>query len=383
MNLCTRGSDRPHQEHTMSDFFGNLGKATNNLFQAIGKESGRIVNEAGRHMTESIDEVAKQTQKGGLFMGAATAADKLSPGNFIAGAVDSVIPGEDLPQPLVDGISAAGNLVAAGLVGGPFGAVFGVMAVVDGFQAIAGTGAGSAAADVKASGGQRMQTPESPSEASARRGFEVRIPAELLRRGVVVDTIRGGGWADGGLEDVGIGGRAEDPARAGRDRLRKMEADARKVDAEIEKILRNPNLSFEDMVFLLMRALIKQSNLEVKAELQAEKNSRTSARAAESTERKALQAEEQSISRERAQLMAQPAGAERDGKLAKLAEKQTALASRRENFSSGLNEASESRQERFEQLKEAMQKISEMEQALSNIMNSLHQTAMNAIGNIR
>ena len=37
----------------------------------------------------------------------------------------------------------------------------------------------------------------------------------------------------------------------------------------------------------------------------------------------------------------------------------------------------------IEELKNALQKIGEMQTALSNIMNALHQTAMNAIGNIR
>jgi hypothetical protein len=378
----------------MSDFFGNLGKATNNLFNTIGKETTRIFDEAGRHVTESIDEITKQTAKGGLFMGAATAVDKLSPGNVLAGAVDSVIPGKDLPQPLVDGISAAGNIAVGAVVGGPVGAVVGLIAAVDGLQAIGGAVVAGANGQAPTDG-QRMQTPEAPSDALARKEHPVHVPPKVPKTtpdnaGLVIDIVvpGGGGWSaapgvgegDHGIEE---GSGVRDEGRAGRERLKKIEADARKVDAEIEKILSNPNLSFEDMVFLLMRALIKQSNLEVKGELQAEKNSRSAARAAESKERTALQTEESSIAKAKSKLASSPAGAEREGALAKLGERQQALAARRENFATNTNEATESRQERFEELKQAMQKISEMEQALSNIMNALHQTAMNAIGNIR
>jgi hypothetical protein len=378
----------------MNEFFHNLGNATNNLFKTVGKETERIVKEAGRHVTESIDEISKQTEKGGLFMGAATAVDKLSPGNILAGAVDSVIPGEDLPQPLVDGISAAGNLGAAVVVGGPVGAALGLVAAVDGLQALGGSAAPGGVDGAPANQGQRMQTPESPAEARARKDLHVKLPEHLRapsKEGprtteVLIDIVvpPGGGWShDGGDGIDGVDDGARDTSRAGRDRLRKIEKDAQKVDAEIERILSNPNLSFEDMVFLLMRALIKQSNLEVKAELQAEKNSRSAARAADSKERTSLQSEETKLAKEKASLASKPAGAERDAALAKLGERQQTLASRRENFATGTNEAAESRQERFEELKQAMQKISEMEQALSNIMNALHQTAMNAIGNIR
>jgi len=47
------------------------------------------------------------------------------------------------------------------------------------------------------------------------------------------------------------------------------------------------------------------------------------------------------------------------------------------------NDFNDSRAEQFEVIKNAMQKLTEMQQALSNILNTMHQTAMNTIGNIR
>jgi predicted nucleic acid-binding Zn-ribbon protein len=147
--------------------------------------------------------------------------------------------------------------------------------------------------------------------------------------------------------------------------------------------MRNPCLAFEDMIFLLMRALVKQSQLEVKIGLQTEKTNRDQARVAERAERGALQADEAALSRQRAQMSAMQDGPEKNQAAADLGTRQTALNARREQFTSDLGEATESRQERFEELKQAMQKITEMQQALSNILNTLHQTAMSTIGNIR
>jgi hypothetical protein len=365
----------------MSNFFHDIGQATNKLLRTLGQEPGRAMNEAGRHVTESIESVTKATKDGGVFGALFAAADKFSPGNVVAGLVDAVIPGRDLPQPLADGISAAANGL---LSASPAGLPLALLSLVDGFQALGGLLSGGRES------AQRMQTPERPSDAASRG-------APFVEGRIVV---RGGGLSgEGRLGDLtwvrpgagfgtdvrGIDGRGlgiDDGARAGRARLARLERDLDRADAEIDRILRNPHLSFEDMVFLLMRAIIKQSQAEVKIGLQSEKNGRDAARRAERTERQSIQAEEAAIGRERAAL-AMRGGQGVDGAMARLAERQTAVNARRETFGAAVGEASESRQERFEELKQAMQKISEMQQALSNILNSLHQTAMNTIGNIR
>jgi hypothetical protein len=49
----------------------------------------------------------------------------------------------------------------------------------------------------------------------------------------------------------------------------------------------------------------------------------------------------------------------------------------------GSQDASDSRQMKMEELKNLMQKLQQMQQALSNVLNSMHQGAMNSIRNIR
>jgi hypothetical protein len=236
-----------------------------------------------------------------------------------------------------------------------------------------------------------MQTPERPEVVAGRCRAGVGVDGRaIISVGAVVggwelaDVVGGRAHGGFGFDDPGFGGRGgiDDGARAGRARLARLERDLDRADADIERILRNPNLSFEDMVFMLMRSMIKQSQTEVKIGLQSEKNGRDSARRAERAERAAIQSEEAAIARERG-VASRAGGKVAEHAMARLAERQTAVNARRETFGSSLSEATESRQERFEELKQAMQKVSEMEQALSNILNTLHQTAMNTIGNIR
>ncbi|MBM4283015.1 MAG: hypothetical protein FJ137_20425 [Deltaproteobacteria bacterium] len=366
----------------MSNFFQDLGNATQNLFRAVGREPGRALNEAGRHVTASIDAVTKSVEQGGIFAGVFTAADKFSVGNVAAGLVDAVIPGRDLPQPLADGISAGVNAFAGGS--------FALLSLVDAFQALGGVMGGHAGSARAA--GQKSQTPERPADVARRdslpsldgicKQIEVGVtvdPGRLVDR--VVRRPDGGFGSD--IPDLSGGGRGDDVARAGRRRLVQLERDLRQADAEIDRILKNPNLCFEDMVFLLMRALVKQSQLEVKVGLQSEKNDRDIARGAERAERRSLQDAESALARDRARISGMADGADKNRALADLGTRQTSFNARRETFTADVGAATESRQERFEELKQAMQKITEMQQALSNILNTLHQTAMNTIGNIR
>ena len=64
------------------------------------------------------------------------------------------------------------------------------------------------------------------------------------------------------------------------DKMKKLEADLDKATRDIERILNDPTLSFEDMIFLLMRAVIKQSESEVKIQLEGEKAGREADKAA-------------------------------------------------------------------------------------------------------
>ena len=159
------------------------------------------------------------------------------------------------------------------------------------------------------------------------------------------------------------------------DKLKKLEADLDKAARDIERILNDPNLSFEDMIFLLMRAVIKQSEASVKIELQQEKVGRAQDKSVRNEGRDALQAEFNQATSDLAS--AKPEA--REGIQAKLTE----IRGRQEAGGATASDQAEARSERFEELKQSLQKVSEMQQALSNIMNTLHQTSMNAIGNIR
>jgi hypothetical protein len=369
----------------MSNHFQSIGTAAQHLFTALGREPGRIGQEATRHIAESIDSVTKAVVQGGFGGGLLAAADEFSPGNLVAGVVDAFIPGRDLPQPIADGISAGANALLASLVPG-VGPVLGVLALVDAFQALSG-----ATAKKPTERPQRPQTPDRPSHhgRSTPTPKGVAAPERLQ---IDIDVIRGGsashlGWCAGqelpldhpGVPGVGV----DDPSRAGRRRLAQLERDLRAADAEIDRVLMNPHLCFEDMVFMLMKALLRQSQLEVKLELQTEKNSRDLARRAERDERRALHASELELAHGREKATGMKDGKKKNDKLASLSTRQTALNARREEFTARVSESTESRQERFEELKQAMQKLSEMEQALSNILNAMHQNAMNTIGNIR
>jgi hypothetical protein len=172
------------------------------------------------------------------------------------------------------------------------------------------------------------------------------------------------------------------PGKNGDPRLAKLEQDLAKADADIDKILSNPNLSFEDMIFMLMNAIIKQSQSEVKLGLADEKAARDVAKGGRDIERNAIKAEGSSIAKEQTRI-AGLKPEEKEKAQAALNERKTKLDSRSESLSTSLGDASESRAERFEELKNAMNKITEMQQALSNILNNMHQTAMSTIGNIR
>jgi hypothetical protein len=381
----------------MSNFLQDLGHATQKLFHAVGAEHARALDEAGRHVTESVDAVTRSVEQAGIFGGLATAADRFSPGNIVAGAVDAVIPGRDLPQPLADGISAGANVLLGALVPGA-ALPLNILGLVDGFQALGGVLGGGRGVG----GGQRMQTPENPADAGRRSSSSSSCTAHRvihagpdvdagINVGRLVDIVRrrpegGFGFDDPRFDGPGFDGRRpglEDTARAGRRRLARLEHDLHAADAAIDRVLQNPHLCFEDMIFLLLRALVKQSQLEAKIGLQAEKNDRDTARQAERAERQALQRDEAALARDRARIAGMGEGAEKNKALAALSARQTSVNGRREEFTTAVGEATESRQERFEELKQAMQKITEMQQALSNILNTLHQTAMNTIGNIR
>ncbi|MDP2341574.1 MAG: hypothetical protein Q8O67_11485 [Deltaproteobacteria bacterium] len=400
-----------------------------NLWNSVTKEAGRAVNEAGRHVSESINDIGKAVEKDGLVGGVVAAYDKFSIGNIAAGAIDSIIPGEDLPPEIVNGISLGVNLLS--VVGGGPGLIG---AAIDGFQLLSGDGtkkapnaAQQAAANDPAS--TRTQTPESPKAAAERakaakgearsearqaainearaearerlhekaqtnriNDLEGRV-AHLEELAGIQETKPGGGY--GGYDDVELGmgggfisndfikGEIGGARGKGNAKLNEMERELAKADAEIEAILNNPNLAFEDMIFALMSAIIKSSEKEIKATLDLEKAGRKDDKALRDAGRgeiEGLQGELKGLTEKAA---AEPDQKKKEALTTKANGLRTTIESKQIRLQDSVGDKAESRSERFEELKESLQKIGEMQQALSNIMNALHQTAQNAIGNIR
>lgn len=564
------------------------------LWNSATKEMGRVAQEAQKHVTESINDIAKGVETGGFIGGAATALDKLSLGNIAVGALDSVIPGEDLPKPLAEGLSGVVNLMS----GNPMGYVD----VVQGFMALGKQQPNSQARQAApgqaqlAVQPQRMQTPESPSEAS--RTWAPRLQTGLLQapvelggafisrtpNGVVVNgsgkaddisldrqangsykltvngesmtlsardvrglVINGGGGDDkivvdgnrvrvngGSGNDVVVvngnnarasggsgndtvvvngdngrasggsgndrliangdnarmiggrgndrliangdnarlvGGRGNDDLRlrgdngvafggkgndvlrergdgnrlvggpgndsriyehglrirdyfpfefpksfkdraidigtggftvndgltdglrdiadilqpgkeadATQKKLREMEKRAAEATAELDRILNNPDLGFEDMIFMLMGALMKQAQKDVKA-MTAETREQKAAFDKQKLElTQGVNAAESKVNELEAKVRANPD----DKEAAKqLGAAKSDLRKLGEERNEKVSEFNDSRQEQLEAIKNAMNKITEMQQTLSNILNSMHQTAMSTIGNIR
>lgn len=380
-------------KNNSNDPFAALGR----LGESIFKEGGRVVEERVKHVTEDIESVSTAIKTGGFLGGAAQFVDVTSLGHQVAHNIDSIIPGEDLPPALKEGISLGVNILGANIPA----------IAKDGFDLYNAMNAGGGAAPPKdaagAPAGQRMQTPESPSTALERakeRKSEIKEAkmeaikeakekaktaakekaqnnriTELETRVSYLEELAGVG--SGFFDDVDLAPGKPDA------RLAKLERELAEADAEIDRILNNPNLSFEDLIFLLMRAVIKQSETETKIGLQEERNSRAEERTVRDGVRGELKGMQSAITAEEKHIAGMKAGPEKDNAIAELNGKKAELNSRREDLSTSLQDSSESRAERMEELKQAMQKVTEMQQALSNILNSMHQTAMNAIGNIR
>jgi len=363
-------------------------KAIGNTVNTIVKETKRAADEAAELMSQSVDDVGKAAEEGGLVGGALQAFEELSPGNFAAGAADVLTGPGQLDPKVAATIRGGVNLAVGALVPGP-GLLLQAQALKDGATALGLLGnaprAGSPEAQ-QAPGATQGQTPERPSEAAVRKGDSL-IGGGDWRRGNIGKPPNGG-YGPPSSSDLGGGSIRIDigpskPNDAAQKRLAKLEEDLAKADADIDKILSNPNLSFEDMIFMLMNAIISQSQKEVKLGLADEKAARDVAKGGRDIERNAIKAEGSSIAKEQTRLAGEEAGPKKDKALAALNERKTKLDSRSESLSTNLSDASESRAERFEELKNAMNKITEMQQALSNILNNMHQTAMSTIGNIR
>jgi hypothetical protein len=361
----------------MSSVKNDPATALGNLWNSVVKEGARAAGEARKLVAESIDDIGKATTSGGVVGGALQAFEELSPGNFAAGALDVLTGRGELDPKLAAGIRGGVNLLVGAMVPGP-GLLLQAQALKDAAGAFGMLGAAPASPTsppaAQHPGATQQQSTARPSEAAGpttNRVHETRLHGGY---GPPVEI------ADG---MISIASRMPKLGKNEDTRLAKLEKDLAKADADIDKILSNPNLSFEDMIFMLMSAVIKQSQAEVKIGLADEKAARDVAKGGRDLERNAIKTEGSAIAKEQTRIAGMEAGTDKDTASAALNERKTKLDSRSESLTTSLGDASESRTERFEELKNAMNKLSEMQQSLSNILNTMHQSAMNTIGNIR
>ena len=172
-----------------------------------------------------------------------------------------------------------------------------------------------------------------------------------------------------GVGKRGSGGRVGSGNNEGGDLDVQDEAEI-ELMKEINRILSMPGLMFEDMIFMLMRAVIKGTDKQAKgiAKQLSKEGDDVAA------EKRGLQEE---VIKARNELSA--AGND-PAKVGPAQEKLMRAEARLDGIATA---RADSRAERFEDLKQMLQKLSEMQQAMSNILNTQHETSMAAIRAIR
>jgi hypothetical protein len=394
---------------------GDIGKALGNLWNTTVKEGQRSLDEAGKLMTESINDIGKATQTGGFVGATLQAFEELSPGNVAAGAVDVLTgPGQLNPQ-LAAGIRGAVNFTVGTIVPGA-GLPLQVSALVDAARAFGmmggapmtpGAGQSPAARQTQtperpADAGERQLSPREQQEARAakRKAIDeakqqareqIREKAQNNRIGALEDRVAylekllgvtegrpAGGYSpvdDIGDVDGGFGRIDFDKLKPGR-----LKDDVDTANSEIDKILNNPNLSFEDMIFLLMSAIMKQQQGEIREMTKELRGKKEKFEGTKAGLRANVDKAEKAVFDAQAKVNKNPND---DGAAKGLADARANLRAAEAELGDSTTEFNDSRAEQFELIKNAMQKLTEMQQALSNILNTMHQTAMNTIGNIR
>jgi Mg2+ and Co2+ transporter CorA len=134
------------------------------------------------------------------------------------------------------------------------------------------------------------------------------------------------------------------------------------------------------MIFLLMRAVMKEQQAEVKEMTKELRGKKDKFETEKVGLRAAVDKADKAVMEAQARFNKNPG----DESAAKgLADARANLRAAEAALNDKTTEFNDSRAEQLEVIKNAMQKLTEMQQALSNILNTMHQTAMNTIGNIR
>lgn len=368
----------------MGDFFSDLGKSMSDGFNKVSRAAGRELERIGDEMIENIDKDANQIsrgiEKGGFLGGFMEAADVFSPGHQAVNVLDAtnVIPEDPaLQEGLSAGINLGVGLAVAGATGVPLFSLGGtLLALKDGADAIGAMQASPAAVP---GAPKKGQTPMSPVEAKKAAIEAAKAEARERAREKIENAGKRSGYGTGSLVDGftwnlgkvldNIGDILGPGEPKGDD---KVDEEERKMLAEIKRILNTPGMMFEDLIYALMRAVIRGTDRQAKA-LAAKLES----------DADTTQADKKALRGKVADANGELAEAKKSGDPTKIAAAETKLMEANGNLEDLVTERTDSRSERFEQLKQMLQKLSEMQQALSNILNAQHESAMAAIRNIR
>lgn len=361
-------------------FLEDCGNGMARIGNSIAKETDRAMRELGDNVSKDAAKIDTAIQKGGLLGGVVEAADVFSPGHQSVNVLDAfnVIP-EDVA--LQEGISAGINIGMGLFSANPLTLAYYAVGAKDIGEAMAAGSTPMAPAHSTASPSEELvsRTVGHGAHEGGRvdhgRKTNGQDAIERHRREQAIDLAkdkiraRRDGYAAG--YDAGFKMGYESGYLAAIKRNEELFGDDKtgQVESEIDKILSNPNLCFEDMIFALLRAVIKEGQGDVKEMAKDLKNGRL---------------EEGEIKKDfDGKIKAKTEEIKNEKDPARKNDLQNELQNLREERAEKLSERSESRAEVAEDLKNLMAKLSEMQQALSNILNTQHEGAMSAIRNIK
>ncbi len=348
----------------------DLTNAVTSGARSVGRAVEGAAKEAVELVTESINDVSKATEEGGFVGGTAQFLEEVSPGNFVAGAVDVLTGDGRLDPNTAQQIRFATNV----LVGGP---AAGITNLRDGMDMLGKLMAPQEQKAPPPAGpvppGQSAEPPATGFVRLIDRDLRITIdgPTKERLKGIKLPEKA---WP----ESPDIGGYVKGP-KPGKTIDRQKDA-IEQANAELDKLLNNPNLSFEDMIFLVMQHFMKEQQDEVRqmtTDLGGKKD-------AFEKEKVGLNANVDAAKKEFATAQAAASKNPGDEKAqTALADAAAKVRGAEERLNTASTDFGDSRAMQFELLKNAMNKLSEMQSTISNILNAMHQTAMQTIGNIR
>jgi hypothetical protein len=373
--------------------FDNMINGFGNAFNAF---VGEPANKKWDLVGQDLNKAAEAMRKDGIIAGGLELRDAFS----VGGAADrwSVALGlvDEEDTVMREGIAAGASYLSGDIIG----------LLYNGYEALnAKPSAGAAGGQQSSSfeGASEAQSVESPQDKKAgmkgalkaeakdkaREAMNEAKKEEFLRRAreragdnVVYPLPGESPVRDGRVEiEIGIGwGPGKDYERPiDNGDVGNMEKKRNEVEAEIDALLANPNISFEDFIFKFMLLNNKAQRLEVKSELKALRDDSRSSREVRDSEKQALAAQESAVIKQETEAQK----SQDPDQIGKAKQARAELEAAKVDSTEKASDSAESRAERMEAIKEMMQKLTQMEQAMSNVLNSQHQAAMNAIGNIR